>query len=260
MALTSPNMGLRIWTNVLDRYDHDQQAANLAKIDYHDHTPGRGLQLPTESFLDGSVTTIKLADGAVTTPKLSAALTTTPTDGSVTTAKLADNSVSNLKLGPDAKVDPLFNAKHTLFERAIILNGGSGAGLWGLSIASAATNANWGDSFTLDPANFPVGSRTLQVRIIGNIATNATAPASNFTLGLAAVVPSGTGVPSMLPGSALVSTNTIVAPVGTSLSNFTSAWIAHPGPNYYGLTLTTSAPLAAAANVAVRAQLQMQIV
>lgn len=64
MAITSPNMGLRIWNQNSDRYDHDQLADNWAKVDFHDHSPGRGQPIPTEAFLDGSITSAKLANTA----------------------------------------------------------------------------------------------------------------------------------------------------------------------------------------------------
>lgn len=67
MALTSPNMGLRIWTATADRYDHDQAAANFAKIDYHDHTPGRGIQIPTEGIYDGAVNYAKISRASLQT-------------------------------------------------------------------------------------------------------------------------------------------------------------------------------------------------
>jgi hypothetical protein len=82
--ITEPNMGLKIWNNLTDPYDHAQLADNWAKVAVHDHSGNKGVQIPTAG----------IADGAITTPKLSASLTTTPTDGSVTTAKLAAGAVT----------------------------------------------------------------------------------------------------------------------------------------------------------------------
>jgi hypothetical protein len=45
---TSAKMGLRIWNLLLDPYDHEQLADNWAKVDAHDHSPGRGVLIPTE--------------------------------------------------------------------------------------------------------------------------------------------------------------------------------------------------------------------
>lgn len=43
-------MGLRIWNLLLDPYDHEQLADNWAKVDAHDHSPGRGVLVPTEGI------------------------------------------------------------------------------------------------------------------------------------------------------------------------------------------------------------------
>jgi hypothetical protein len=61
MALTSPKMGLRIWDALSDPYDHNQLADNWSKVDFHDHTPGRGVQIPTEGIADGAITSAKMA-------------------------------------------------------------------------------------------------------------------------------------------------------------------------------------------------------
>lgn len=52
---TSAQMGLRIWNLLLDPYDHEQLADNWAKVDAHDHSPGRGVLIPTEGLADESV-------------------------------------------------------------------------------------------------------------------------------------------------------------------------------------------------------------
>lgn len=64
MSIVSPNMGLAIWNLVDDHYNHDQLADNFAKLDFHDHAPGRGLQIGTEGIQDGAVTAAKMAPGA----------------------------------------------------------------------------------------------------------------------------------------------------------------------------------------------------
>lgn len=56
MALTTPKMGLRTWNLPGDPYDHNQLTDNFAKVDYHDHTLGRGVQLTTASIANGAIT------------------------------------------------------------------------------------------------------------------------------------------------------------------------------------------------------------
>ena len=61
MASTTPKMLLRMWDQLSDLFSHDQMADNWSKIDFHDHTPGRGVQIPTEGIFDGAITSAKLA-------------------------------------------------------------------------------------------------------------------------------------------------------------------------------------------------------
>lgn len=64
MPIVSPNMGLAIWNLPGDLYNHDQQADNMAKLDFHDHGPGRGVQIGSEGIKDGAITAAKMAPGA----------------------------------------------------------------------------------------------------------------------------------------------------------------------------------------------------
>ncbi len=57
-------MSLRVWNLLSDPYDHDQLATNWAKVDLHDHSFGRGVQISTDGILDGAITAAKLASGA----------------------------------------------------------------------------------------------------------------------------------------------------------------------------------------------------
>ncbi len=87
MAVT-PNMGLVKWADLKDPYDHTQLAGNFDAIDKHDHTTGKGLQIPTAGIKDLAITTPKLADASVTTIKLA--------DGSITSVKIATGVVASL--------------------------------------------------------------------------------------------------------------------------------------------------------------------
>jgi hypothetical protein len=68
--IVTPNMGLTKWDQTVDKYDHNQLATNFNLIDLHDHTPGKGVRIPTNGIQDGAITTAKLADGSVTSIKL----------------------------------------------------------------------------------------------------------------------------------------------------------------------------------------------
>jgi len=83
-------MGLRVWDLSSDSYDHTQLANNWLAVDTHDHTTGKGLQIPSGGLADGSITTAKLADNSVTGPKI--------LDGSVTGSKFPDGAITNAKI------------------------------------------------------------------------------------------------------------------------------------------------------------------
>jgi len=63
MATTSPSMGLKIWNLLADPYDHTQLADNWAKVDQHDHSEGKGVQIPTGGIADGAISFAKLGYG-----------------------------------------------------------------------------------------------------------------------------------------------------------------------------------------------------
>lgn len=65
-----PAMGLIMWDQLTDPYDHVELASNMAKIDQHDHTPGRGIQLTTQSFAPESITSAQLANNSITSAKI----------------------------------------------------------------------------------------------------------------------------------------------------------------------------------------------
>jgi hypothetical protein len=91
-------MSLNVWDQLSDPYDHNQLANNWAKVDQHDHSSGKGLQVPTAGIQDGAVTAAKLAPGAIPTFSIP--------DGSITKAKLAPGvlDVTNFGTFPSARV------------------------------------------------------------------------------------------------------------------------------------------------------------
>lgn len=142
MAQDTPNMGLRQWNLATDFFDYAQLSANWDKVDQHDHSTGKGTQIPTggianlavtgpkiaanavdaTKILDGSVGTAEVADGAIATAKLADSSVTTAklADANVTTAKLADGAASSTKIG---QLDPS-DATYGFISRVV-------AGSWG---------------------------------------------------------------------------------------------------------------------------------
>lgn len=83
-------MGLTKWDQLTDAYDHVELATNWELVDEHDHTTGKGKQIPTGGIVPGAITTNLINNQAVTTVKIG--------DGAVQTNNLADGSVTADKL------------------------------------------------------------------------------------------------------------------------------------------------------------------
>ncbi len=94
MASTTPNMGLRRWDQPADLFSYTELANNWTAVDNHDHTPGKGLQIPTAGIANLAVDSAKLASDAVTTAKIAAA--------QVTGVKVAGNTLTAANMGRDA--------------------------------------------------------------------------------------------------------------------------------------------------------------
>lgn len=64
--IVTPNMGLTAWNSVTDVWSHEQLANNFRMLDEHDHSNGKGRQIPTGGIEDGAVTLSKLSPEAST--------------------------------------------------------------------------------------------------------------------------------------------------------------------------------------------------
>lgn len=94
MARTTSTMLLKVWNLVNDKFNHTELAANWDAIDAHNHTTGKGVQIPSGGIQDLNITTAKLADLAVSTAKLA--------DGSVTAAKVVAGVLTAAKMSVEA--------------------------------------------------------------------------------------------------------------------------------------------------------------
>lgn len=73
------------------------------KIDEHDHTSGKGVQVPTAGIEDGAITGAKLDSGIVDDSTIEIDSSTLQVkDGGIDTAQLADGSVETAKIADDA--------------------------------------------------------------------------------------------------------------------------------------------------------------
>jgi hypothetical protein len=91
MSTTTTNMGLTSWSSPSDLFDNNELADNWTAVDQHDHTTGKGVQIPTAGIATNAVTSGKLANNAVTTAKIAA--------GAVTNAQIATGTILASNLG-----------------------------------------------------------------------------------------------------------------------------------------------------------------
>jgi microcystin-dependent protein len=119
MAFTTPNLALNVWNLTTDPYDHEELAENWAKVDEHDHSTGKGKQIPTGGIEDAAITADKIAPSAI--PSL------TVDDGSIGPAKLAENSVTNEKILDGAVTLSKLAGGLALPTGAVVPYGGTGA-------------------------------------------------------------------------------------------------------------------------------------
>lgn len=225
MALTTPKMGLRLWDQLQDRYDHDQQADNWSKVDFHDHTPGRGVQIPTEG----------LATGAVTVAKL------------------------------DPAVDPTgaYQAWRNVITMGIkdIAAAGAQTGLLKAEPYDDSALTSTASFFYVNP--LAVTGKTIKYRILATVLTNAVAPAITFTAGLYSLtVNSGaSGSGSTITANALQGTAvSIAAPGAGLLVPASGAEFTAPGAGVYGLAYTASGAVATGSRTTLVATLQARYV
>jgi hypothetical protein len=223
MAFTSAKMGLRIWNLLTDLYDHAQLADNWAKVDYHDHSPGKGVQIPTEG----------IADAAVTAAKLSA---TTDPSGAYTSGKMNFRAGGGL-VGSAA-------------AGTYILRNDFGA----LTVVPvpAATSAIY-----LDPNDWTASGRVVRYVLRASLLTNAVAPTASYQFamfpvatwgGASGVAPTVATVGAAVTGS---TSTTIAAPPATTMNGPTVTEFDAPAAGWYVLGLIQTGASVANANVTV---------
>lgn len=110
MAIRSTHMGLMKWTALSDRFDYKELADNFERIDIHDHTLGKGLQIPEDGIAPDAITPSKIANNAVTDQKLQSSDTSDLEravsanhikTNAVVTAKIANGAVTPEKVSGD---------------------------------------------------------------------------------------------------------------------------------------------------------------
>lgn len=132
MATSTPYMNLIRWNQVSDYFSHSQLAANFLSIDEHDHTTGKGVQIPYGGLAALSVGSSELRTASVIEAKIN--------DGAVSTNKLANTSVTTGKLASGSATSP-----------KVALTNGSAVASSSLTLGASAADIA-GASITFTPA------------------------------------------------------------------------------------------------------------
>lgn len=90
--ITTPSMGLKRWDQPNDIFSYVELSDNFALIDNHDHTSGKGVQIPTAGIANLAIDSTKIANSAVTNGKLA---TDAVTDAKVLSATLTDAKLAS---------------------------------------------------------------------------------------------------------------------------------------------------------------------
>ncbi len=230
MALTTPKMSLSVWNQLTDPYDHAQLADNWSKVDFHDHTPGRGVLIPTEGIADGAVTAAKLAS------------TLDPSLGYAVYKDILRGS-GNLT-GATANTYP------------VPWNGAAN-----LSTGAQPTKPI---AFYIDLADYAVTGRSTVLRIRFSILVNNTAPTINFVAGLYPISTYGgvaaetsLGTLGTVTSGSTATINTPAAGPG-AIAPVVSSDFAFPSAGWYVLGIAASGAQAANSHVTTDINLQVR--
>jgi hypothetical protein len=223
MANTTPKMSLRMWDQLNDPFSHDQLADNMLKIDFHDHTPGRGVQIPTEGIADGAITPIKAASS----------------------------------LDPS----PAYMAYKVIKSASGSIGASAAASIYAMSENSPAASTMVSDRtapFWFDPADYAISGRTVKLRLTWTIVNGANAPATTFTTGLSGPLTWSGGLAGNFNTYIAGTGTTFTTPAaGTSTTTVLSD-ITAPAAGLYALGFTTSVAASASAATVIRAMIQLR--
>lgn len=186
---------------------------------------------------------------------------------SLASAASADAAAASASDASDsaASVEAAFSTYKTLGRFSGTMNGGTAAALYCLSPAGGAVVALTGGPIAagmyIDPADYAVSPRTLEVRLQMGIAANGTLPGVTFAIGVyrLASIGSSNGMPPTVNASSQVAISGALT-VPTGANAYTVGDFTLPGAAFYFVTVTPSGSVAANSGLAFTATLQHRAV
>lgn len=223
MSVTTTNMSLKRWNLSGDGFSYTELSDNFNLIDAHDHTTGKGLQIPTAGIANSAVTLAKLATNSVDATKV--------LDASITDTELASPN--------NAVWRPIFTYSAPITATA---SGTYYPGLTGFSSGLSSTVRMFPWSLTAAA----VAGKTTRWRTRTIAATNGTAPGQTFTIGVVPITASG-GVANTLTltAGAAIATSVVTTPAANSIVPVTGSTISAPATGLYLLSVDLSGAVVA---------------
>lgn len=273
MAFVTTNLGLSVWDQEADQFNHTELANNWSTIDEHDHSAGKGVQISTDGLANLAVTGPKLAADSVDSSKIAANAVGNSelADASVGTAELQDSSVIAAKLAgsiPDSKLASPNNAVwRPVFYDVVTINaaGNTAAGVYVWNNGSLVLNGVTADTRLMKlwrpvAADVAVPGLTAKIRIRATIASNSLSAGTSYTVKLYPITSIGS-VSNVLNLQAL-DVPKIVGPTQVITGGF---WSAISGSvdlgvvnDAYAFGVQTSAATPTNAVLSINAYLEMQ--
>jgi hypothetical protein len=99
---TSPNLGLTVWDQPNDDFNHTQLVQNWLSVDNHDHSNGKGVRIGTAGISPQAITQALLANGSVGNAQLQA--------GAVQGSNIQAGSIGTAQIATGAITGPLIAA------------------------------------------------------------------------------------------------------------------------------------------------------
>lgn len=223
MPTQTSNMDLQQWPLGVDLFAHFPLSNNWEKVDLHDHSPGKGVQVPTAGIANLAVDTTKLASGSVT----------------------------KVKLGADVDYESAFSTyKHVARQ--------SGSPVLALTAGSARVV---GLPFYLAPADYKAGTRTTLFRLRYTLFCNAVASTvTGLTAGLhacTAVAGTGGAITYTVDDAAVVSSTVALTPATSTRLQAASSDFAVASAGWYATAVKAASNQAANSAFAIDLALQV---